>query len=115
MEINQFINNSRTYEYMSASNPNMEPIPVMTHPCHLHQNGETRIIPFDLRQSLKVSFPATSPNLLVSFIRIKQNDNINCKANATSQAFYIINGSGKVFLVWIHMMINISLIGIKVI
>ena len=96
MEINQFIKNTRIYEYMSASNPSMDPIPVMTHPCHLHQTGETRIIPFDLKDKLKVDYPATSPNLLVSFIRINKNDNINCKAKATSQVFYIINGSGRV-------------------
>jgi gentisate 1,2-dioxygenase len=97
MDINQFKQNTRVYEYMSASNPTLEAIPVLTHPCHLHQQGETRIIPFNLKDNLKVNYPATSPNLLVSFIRIKQNDNINYKANATSHAFYIINGSGKLY------------------
>jgi len=97
MDINQFTKNTRIYEYMSASNPQLEAVPVMTHSCHLHQTGKTRIIPFDLKDKLKVNYPATSPNLLVSFIRVNKNDNINCMANSTSNAFYIINGSGKVY------------------
>ena len=95
MENNHLQTNNRIYEYMSASNPTLEAIPVLTHSYKLHQTGKTRIIPFDLKDNLNINYSATSPNLLVSFIRIEKNDNIKCSATATSQAFYIINGSGR--------------------
>ena len=64
--------NNRIYEYVSASNPLMPKIPVLTHSYKLHQEGKTRIIPFDLSSKLKSNYPLTGPNLLVSFIRIKK-------------------------------------------
>lgn len=42
-----------------------------------------------------MEYSASSPNLLASFIRICPNERINSNASATSQAFYIIRGSGK--------------------
>ena len=86
--------NNRIYEYVSASNPLMPEIPVLIHSCKLHQEGETRLIPFDLSNELKSNYPMTSPNLLVSFIRIKKNESISFGSKASSNAFYIIEGSG---------------------
>lgn len=86
--------NNCIYEYVSASNPKMPIIPVLTHSCKLHQEGDTRIIPFNLSDKLKTNYKLTGPNLLVSFIRIKKNEDINFTSNASSNAFYIINGSG---------------------
>ena len=80
----------RIYEYTSAANPNMSEIPVLVHPPELHQEGATRIIPFDLRHKLSVEYPATSPNLMASYLRILPNESLNTKAVATSQAFYVI-------------------------
>jgi gentisate 1,2-dioxygenase len=84
----------RIYEYTSAANPNMSKIPVLTHDCKLHENGETRIIPFDLSNFLKTQYQATSPNLLASFIKICDNEEIDTYANSTSQIFYVIRGKG---------------------
>jgi hypothetical protein len=84
----------RIYEYTSAANPKMSPVPILTHGANLHENGITRIIPFDLSNFLNCEYLATSPNLLASFIKICENDKINTHANATSQIFYVIRGNG---------------------
>jgi len=86
---------SRIYEYTSAANPNMEPVPVLVHHATLHESGPTRIIPFDLSEHMKIPYPATSPNLMASFIKICPDENIQSNACATSQAFYIIRGTGS--------------------
>jgi hypothetical protein len=73
----------------------MSAVPVRVHPSSLHETGPTRIIPFDLSPDMNINYPASSPNLLASFIRICPNDVIDTAAVATSQAFYVIRGSGK--------------------
>lgn len=85
----------RIYEYSSAANPHMVQVPVAVHPNSLHESGPTRIIPFDLSEQMSIPSPATSPNLLASFIRMNPGESIDSEASATSQAFYIIRGSGK--------------------
>lgn len=86
---------ARIYEYGRAANPTLKPIPVLLHPASLHETGPTRIIPFDISDFLDIDFCAcTSPNLLASFVRIGVGDAIDTRANATSQAFYVIRGSG---------------------
>ena len=86
---------ARIYEYTSAADPHMAPIPVMIHPPELHQSGPTRIIPFDLSSQLKLDYPATSPNLMASYLRICKEESLETNATATSQAFYVIRGTGK--------------------
>lgn len=85
------------FEYGSAANPHMKPIPVLVHPPELHQIGKTRIIPFDVSDALDIEDTAcTSPNLMASFIRINVGDGVGTQVpNATSQAFYVIRGSGS--------------------
>jgi len=86
---------ARIYEYGSAANPDMKPIAVVDHPSTLHENGSTRIIPFDNSEMLDIDSPCTSPNLMASFIRVNTGENIRTHVpNATSQAFYVIRGSG---------------------
>lgn len=83
------------YEYTSAANPSMIPVPYLVHDASLHESGPTRVIPFDLKDYFNIDYPATSPNLMASFIRICDGESIEVQASATSQAFYIIRGSGK--------------------
>lgn len=83
------------FEYGSAANPEMAPIPVFVHPPTLHQEGATRIIPFELNCVLEIDPECTSPNLMASFVRVCVGDSIHTKANATSQAFYVIRGEGS--------------------
>jgi len=85
----------RMYEYTSAANPELAAIPVLVHPPELHQTGPTRIIPFDLHKQLNIEYPATSPNLMASYLRICPGESLDSSAVATSQAFYIIRGKGK--------------------
>eukprot|EP01039_Chlorochromonas_danica_P001581 gene1584-1727_t len=86
---------ARIYEYCSAANPTMAEIPVAFHASSLHESGPTRIIPFDLSKQMHIDYPASSPNLLASFIRIESKEKIDTNAVATSQAFYVIRGSGR--------------------
>lgn len=67
----------------------------MVHPASLHETGPTRIIPFDLSRQMEIEYPCSSPNLIASFLRICPNESLNTQATATSQAFYIIRGSGR--------------------
>ena len=86
------------FEYGAAANPMLAPVPVLVHPPEFHQSGPTRVIPFDISRYMEIeSSPdgATSPNLMASFIRIVVGESIKTQANATSQAFYVIRGSGE--------------------
>lgn len=82
-------------EYMSAVNPPMPKIDVVDYPSSLHEQGETRIIPFDLSEQIQRPYAATSPNLMANFIRICDSETIKTDAQATSQMFYVIRGQGK--------------------
>lgn len=82
-------------EYMSAVNPPMPKIDVIAYESALHMAGDTRIIPFDLSKQLETNYPATTPNLMASFLRIKANESLKTDANATSQLFYVIRGKGR--------------------
>lgn len=85
------------FEYGSAANPSLNPIPVLVHPPELHESGKTRVIPFDVSDALGIEDTAcTSPNLMASFLRINVGDGIGTQIpNATSQVFYVIRGSGR--------------------
>ena len=85
---------ARIYEYTSASNPLLKKVPIFYHLAYLYEEGESRIIPFDNREYMEMDYPATSPSLLCSFIKIKEREKINTQSKATSQLFYVINGSG---------------------
>ena len=58
----QWRKDARIYEYGSAANPDMKPIPVLVHPPDWHERGETRIIPFDIDDFLEIDKQCTSPN-----------------------------------------------------
>lgn len=86
---------ARFFEYTSAANPQIPQMPFVGFPAALHQSGDTRVIPFDLSQQLGMRWPATSPNLMASFLRINAKETLDTQAEATSQLFYVIRGSGK--------------------
>jgi gentisate 1,2-dioxygenase len=88
------------YEYMSASNPDMPKIEVKSFDSSLHRSGETRIIPLDLSADLKTPYPATTPNLMASFLRICAGESLQTETNATSEMFYVIRGSGTSETEW---------------
>eukprot|EP00854_Cymbomonas_tetramitiformis_P018444 gene18444-22009_t len=82
------------FEYTSAANPDLPPVPVLVHPPQLHQEGPSRVVPFDLSSYLGVPYPCTGPNLMASFVRVLTGETVSTDAAATSQAFYVIRGSG---------------------
>ncbi|KAJ1451757.1 RmlC-like cupin domain-containing protein [Pelagophyceae sp. CCMP2097] len=85
----------RVYEYGSAANPQMLPIPVVVHPSSLHESGPTAVLNFDLSAMLGGAGPCSSPNLLAAYVRIVVGESIATQACATSQAFYVIRGAGE--------------------
>lgn len=83
--------NSRIYEYTEAANPKLScNKPLGFFP----KESSTNIQSCDVSKQLSISYPCTSPNLLANFIHIDQNDRISTFCKASSQVFYVINGSG---------------------
>ena len=70
------------FEYSKAANPIgsglTSKVPLADFPHHLHEEGPTRIIPFDLSEQLRCPGPATSPALC-----------------ATSSASWRVSASGR--------------------
>ncbi|KAK9829816.1 hypothetical protein WJX72_008048 [[Myrmecia] bisecta] len=93
--------NSILYEYGSAAKPRVQPIPVQAFPASLHQTGDSRVVHLDLSSDLGMDYPATAPNMLASFVRIRSGDTLEISEAATSHAFYVIRGSGT-SLYWVH-------------
>jgi len=91
----QWEHQAEVNEYMSAVNPPMPKIDVIDYPSALHKGGETRIIPFNLSAELETDYPATSPNLMASYIKISAGETLKTDAVVTSQMFYVIRGSGR--------------------
>lgn len=85
----------RLHEYSVAAAVELSEQPVGTFPALLHEApGPSRIIPLDLSAPLNIAHAATSPNLLASFITINAAESVTSSARATSQAFFVMRGSG---------------------
>jgi gentisate 1,2-dioxygenase len=86
------------FEYTSAADPQSKgtitPVPYAELLSELHEQGPTRIIPFDLCSRLNSTGPATSPNLAAAFVRILPAETLPSEVNATSELFYVIRGKG---------------------
>jgi len=89
---------ARFHDYRYASNPiadgTLGAIPGARFAAALHEQGLTRTIPLDNSGLLGCPGPATSPSLCASFVRICPGDAIITDANATSQLFFAMRGSG---------------------
>jgi gentisate 1,2-dioxygenase len=89
---------ARYFEYSKAANPvghQTPAVPFADFPAHLHEQGPTRIVPFDLSAKLRCPGPATSPSLCANFIRILAGERIETQPNATSEVYYVIRGRGR--------------------
>jgi gentisate 1,2-dioxygenase len=84
------------HEYVSNANPAMAEIPIRVFGPELHSSGPSKVTPLDMKEALEVEYPATVPNLLANFVRITVNDTAETSVDygATSQAFYVMRGSG---------------------
>ncbi len=89
---------ARFFEYSQAADPIgagiISAIPVRSFSAELYAGGPTRIVPLDLSAELRTPYPATSPALLASFVRINAGDELALAPNATSQLLYCIRGRG---------------------
>jgi len=87
---------AEVYEYTSSANPPMKEVPVRFFGPELHQAGASRVESLDLSEDLDLNYPATSPNLLASFVRVLPGEALPTGVDyATSQLFYVIRGRGS--------------------
>jgi hypothetical protein len=83
-------------EYTANANPPMTEVPVRIFPAALHQTGATQVTPLDLSEALSLSYKATAPNLLASFIEVKAGESLETGVeHATSQSFFVMRGTGS--------------------
>eukprot|EP00929_Paragymnodinium_shiwhaense_P056107 TRINITY_DN2808_c0_g1_i1.p1 TRINITY_DN2808_c0_g1~~TRINITY_DN2808_c0_g1_i1.p1 ORF type:complete len:397 (+),score=39.60 TRINITY_DN2808_c0_g1_i1:143-1333(+) len=83
------------YEYTSNANPPMSEVPVRIFPASMHQEGPSRVDVLDLQKELALDYPATAPNLLANYIRVRVGESLPTGVEwATSQSFYVIRGNG---------------------
>lgn len=94
------IHDAQYFEYTSSANPIgaklISRVPYRTFPSSLYDAGPTRIVPLDLSKELGCDFPATGPSLIGNFLRIVAGEQLSVNPNATSQVFYVLEGSGRV-------------------
>jgi gentisate 1,2-dioxygenase len=91
---------ARYFEYTSAVNPLesrlISRVPPRAFPPSLYADGGTRIVPLDLSAELGCPGPATGPGLCANFLRIHSGEALELSPTATSQVFYVMDGSGQV-------------------
>jgi mannose-6-phosphate isomerase-like protein (cupin superfamily) len=85
----------KAYEYEKNVNPQLKNVPITQKNINDCDFGITFINFSDL---FNVKYECTTPNLLASFIKIKENENINFENNGTSHLFYILNGNCKIII-----------------
>ena len=85
------------YEYEKNVNPTLNNVPIVQKNINDCEYGITTI---EFSESFNVDYKATTPNLLASFIKLKQNYNFTLDekntgnfVNGTSHLFYIISGN----------------------
>ncbi len=86
------------FEYTSSANPIgaklISRVPYHSFLSSLYDSGPTRIVPLDLSSHLGCDYAATGPALLANFMRIVAGEKVSVNPNATSQVFYVLEGSG---------------------
>jgi gentisate 1,2-dioxygenase len=89
---------ARLHDYRYASNPladgTLGAVPGARFPAELHERGITRTVPLDTSMALGCPGPATTPGLCANFVHVRPGDAHVTDANATSQLFFVMRGSG---------------------
>ncbi|WP_446745737.1 cupin [Silvibacterium acidisoli] len=87
------------FEYSKAANPiesGATPrIPIKVFGAELYAEGETRAVPLNLQEDLRVPYPATGPGLLASFLHINKGEKLATSPNAGSEFYFVIRGKGR--------------------
>ena len=89
---------TRLYEYSAAAAVELPLQPAVAFPSSLHaSDGASAVIALDCAAALgNCAFPATSPNLLASFVRLQPGQPLATQPHCcSSQLFYVIRGSGR--------------------
>ncbi|CAN5397475.1 hypothetical protein BH10ACT3_BH10ACT3_08800 [soil metagenome] len=90
---------ARYFEYSRAANPVgagiTSKVPMRQFPASLHQAEGSGVSVLDLSEDLHTPWPATSPALCASFLRIQAGESYSTAAVATSQLFYVLSGAGS--------------------
>ncbi len=96
--IEDWTGDARFFEYSQAADPigsgATSAVPIMSFGPELYGSGPTRVVPLDLSVELRTPYPATTPALLASFVRINAGEELALHPNATSQLLYCIRGRG---------------------
>ena len=85
----------KAYEYESNVNPNLTNIPITTRNI---ENCNYGINYVDFSELYNVSYNATTPNLLASFIKLKKNEELTFQMNGSSNFFYMMQGKCEIIL-----------------
>jgi hypothetical protein len=88
----------RYFEYSAAAAVDLPTQPAVAFPSSLHTSpGASTVTPLDCAPALgSTPYPATSPNLLASFLTVIPGcAPLVTNPTATSQLFYVIRGSGS--------------------
>jgi gentisate 1,2-dioxygenase len=97
--VEDWTGDARFFEYSQAADPIgdgvISAVPTVSFPAALYADGPTRVVPLDLSGELRTPYPATSPALLASFVRIDAGDELTLRPNATSQLLYCLRGRGR--------------------
>jgi gentisate 1,2-dioxygenase len=87
---------TRLYEYSAAAAIELPIQPAVAFPSTLHSGAEpSAVVPLDLSAPLQAACPASSPNLLASFIRLQPGAPVTTAPRASSQMYYVIRGAGS--------------------
>jgi gentisate 1,2-dioxygenase len=90
---------ARFHDYRYASNPiadgTLGGVPAARWAADLHERGPTRTLPLDSSVALGMVGPATTPGLCANFVHVCPGDAHITTANATSQLFFVMRGSGS--------------------
>jgi gentisate 1,2-dioxygenase len=90
---------ARFHDYRYASNPladgGLGAVPGARFAAALHERGITRTLPLDTSAALGCPGPATTPGLCANFVHICPGEAHVTDANATSQLFFVMRGSGR--------------------
>jgi gentisate 1,2-dioxygenase len=96
--VEDWTGDARFFEYSQAADPIgdgiISAIPAMSFSADLYATGPSRVVPLDLSAELRTPYPATSPALLASFVRIEAGDELSLQPNASSQLLYCLRGRG---------------------
>ena len=97
--VEDWTGDARYFEYSRAADPvgagTTPKVSMRQFAPELHQRAGTGVVQLDLSAELATSWPATSPALLASFVRVEAGESLETSAIATSQLFHVISGSGS--------------------